>query len=178
MIKALLTLLFTGLVHVQNPGNLIEWSNDRKLTWNDFQGQAETNSVNAALTSSSIKIDFGYNRSGFTYTIRCLFNKQRSWGRVKNEYILAHEQGHFDIAEIHARKLHKALRAYRFNSRTVNEDISAIYDRIMKEHNAFQSTYDEETDHSRLPEKQREWLGNIDSLLNEYSGYRNYRETN
>src|SRR5919112_1484552 len=99
--------------------NLIEWNAERRLTWNDFKAQPDKNSTNAALTSSSINIEFGYNSSGLKYNIKCRFDKNSSWGRIKNDYILSHEQGHFDIAEIHARKLHKALKAYKFQSRTV-----------------------------------------------------------
>ncbi len=39
------------------------------------------------------------------------FDRQRSW--VKNEakldYVLRHEQGHFDIFEVYTRKIRKAL---------------------------------------------------------------------
>ena len=107
--------------------NLLEWSVDRKLTWKDFRAQPDKNSTNAALTSSSINIEFGYNNSGLKYKIKCRFDQNLSWGRIKNDYILAHEQGHFDIAEIHARKLHKLLKAYKFNNRTVAKDVNRIY---------------------------------------------------
>ena len=66
----------------------------------------------AALSSTSIKIDWGYHSAVLKYHIRCRFDKFASWARVRNDSILIHEQGHFDIAEIYARRLNGALRKY------------------------------------------------------------------
>jgi predicted secreted Zn-dependent protease len=154
--------------------NLIEWSAERKLTWTDFKAQPDKNSTNAALTSSSINIEFGYTNSGLKYNIKCRFDQNLSWGRIKNDYILAHEQGHFDIAEIHARKLHKLLKAYKFNSRTVGKDVNRIYDTVMKEHHALQSQYDQETNYSRDPARQSAWKNKIEDILHELQEYSNY----
>ena len=145
--------------------NLVEWNASRKLTWSDFKAQPDRNSTNAALTSSSINIEFGYTNTSLKYNIKCRFDQNLSWGRIKNDYILAHEQGHFDIAEIHARKLNKLLKEYRFNQRTVGRDVNKIYETVMKEHHAFQSQYDEETNYSRNPENQDRWNNKIAEFL-------------
>lgn len=155
--------------------NLIEWNAGRKLTWNDFKAQPDKTSTNAALTSSRINIEFGYTNTGLKYNIKCRFDKNLSWGRIKNDYILAHEQGHFDIAEIHARKLNKLLRAYKFNSRTVAKDVNSIYESVMKEHHAFQSQYDQETDYSRNFKLQDEWLTKIQDELAKLEEFANYQ---
>ena len=68
--------------------NLIEWNAGRKLTWDDFRAQPDKNSTNAALTSSRINIEFGYTNTGLKYNIKCRFDKNLSWGRIKNDYIL------------------------------------------------------------------------------------------
>jgi predicted secreted Zn-dependent protease len=154
--------------------NLIEWNPERRLTWKDFKAQPDKNSTNAALTSSSINIEFGYNNSGLKYNIKCRFDQNLSWGRIKNDYILAHEQGHFDIAEIHARKLHKALKAYKFQSRTVSKDVNKIYETIMHEHHAFQGQYDQETNYSRNPAQQNAWYTKIEETLKALEEYSNY----
>ena len=174
MIVQILSLSLLMLFSTKQ-SNLIEWSAERKLTWNDFKAQPDNASTNAALTSSSINIEFGYNNTGLKYNIKCRFDKNLSWGRIKNDYILAHEQGHFDIAEIHARKLNKLLKAYKFNSRTVAKDVNTIYEKVMKEHHAFQSQYDQETNYSRDFKLQDEWITKIqDELkkLEEFAGYK------
>lgn len=173
MILHILSLTLSVMVSTIQ-ANLIEWSADRKLTWNDFKAQPDKNSTNAALTSSSINIEFGYNNSGLKYNIKCRFDQNLSWGKIKNDYILAHEQGHFDIAEIHARKLHKLLGAYKFNSRTVSKDVNRIYETVMKEHHAFQSQYDQETNYSRDPAQQNAWKDKIEEALKDLVEYSNY----
>ena len=79
MIGAIQFLAFLlTLSSVQQQNNLIDWNASRKLTWEDFKGPVDAESKNAALTSSSINIEFGYDNDGLEYTIKCSFNKQRS----------------------------------------------------------------------------------------------------
>src|SRR3954464_14720897 len=100
MMQKLFLLLIPVFSFLSVDDNLIEWSPARKLTWSDFKGKPDPLSDNAALTNSTINFEYGITEKGFTHSIKCRFNKNLSWGRIKNEYILNHEQGHFDIAEI------------------------------------------------------------------------------
>jgi predicted secreted Zn-dependent protease len=175
MLTSLFAIVFAIFSHVQSDEGLIDWSSQRRLTWDDFTGTPNANATNAALTSSSIKVEFGYNQTRLRYTIRCRFSKALSWGRVKNDYILGHEQGHFDIAEIHARKLNKALKEYKFNSKTVSDDVNRIYEKIMSDHQELQQQYDQETDHSRKFPEQGEWEEKIQELLKSYEAYAVYK---
>ncbi len=154
--------------------NFIDWSETRKLTWEDFQGPVETTTGKAALTHSSIHAQFGYNQDGLQFTIKCQFDKNKSWGRIKNDYILAHEQKHFDLTEVFARKLNKELKEYKFNNATVGDDINRIYQGMVNELTYTQQQYDKETDHSRNPPVQLEWNNRIDSLLKVTAPYKNY----
>lgn len=154
----------------------IEWNQERKLTWEDFKGKPEINSTKAALTYSSIHAQFGYNDKALQYTITCTFDGMKSWGRIKNDYILAHEQGHFDLTEVFARKLNKNLSEYRFNKKTVGDDINKIYQSVVDELTSVQQKYDRETDHSRDFPLQAQWNRTIDSLLTVTHNFRNYKK--
>jgi len=155
--------------------SLIDWSADRKLTWNDFKANPDRNSPNAALTGTSIKFDFSYNASkGFQYHISCQFDKNKSWGRIKTDYILSHEQGHFDIAEIYARKLWKAFREYEPDVENANKEVNRVYEKIMNELSETQKEYDHETNFSINKEKQMEWLKKIDDDLRNLQPYADY----
>ncbi|MBL7699502.1 MAG: DUF922 domain-containing protein [Chitinophagaceae bacterium] len=155
--------------------NIIEWSPSRKLTWADFKGSPDPSSSNAALTNSTIKAEFGYNEKGLTHSIKCMFNKRLSWGRIRNEYILNHEQGHFDITEAHARLLHKNLTEYKFNSKTVGDDINKIYGGTMKDHVAMQRQYDLLTNHSLDTAEQKKWDDKIDTMLKQLEKFSDYK---
>jgi len=173
MTKFFLLILF--FFPGKQPNHMIDWKPDRKLTWKDFEAKPLVQTDNAALTSSNINFKFGYGSAGFHYSITCRFDKSRSWVKIKTDHILAHEQGHFDIAEIHARKLKKALSEYKYNEATVSADINKIYEGLMKQHHEMQSLYDQQTDHSRNNEKQEEWLKKIADALNGSMMYADYK---
>ena len=102
------------------------------------------------------------------------FIADRSWGLHKTDYILSHEQGHFDLAELFARKLHKEMSNYTFNKKSFQKDLKKIYDSIMKERESTQNQYDKETNHSINKEKQAEWLKKISRMLEELKDYADY----
>lgn len=176
MMKWVLVLLMitVGLPAYRKDDDTLPWSASRPLTWNDFRAKPDEYSGNAALTSSGIEFKYSYGSDGMSYTIVCLFEKTKSWGKVKTPYILSHEQGHFDISELHARKLNKALKEYRYNETTAAKDIPAIYGKLMKEQTAMQNQYDSETNYSRDKEMQEVWLEMIGKQLEQYKDFSNY----
>lgn len=153
----------------------VHWNANRKLSWSDFKALPPENSSNAALTTSGILMSFTTNGETFHYELSCSFDQNSSWGRVKNEYILAHEQGHFDIAELYTRKLNKALKGYSYQSDSFNKDINTIYRNTMKELQMMQDQYDEQTNHSRNVIQQRNWLVQIFNSLEDLKAFSNYK---
>jgi hypothetical protein len=154
--------------------SFIDWSANKKLIWDDFRKEADPNSPNAALTSSIIKYDFSYNSDGgLKFRIHCQFDKNKSWGRIKTDYILSHEQGHFDIAEIFARKLNKALKEYT-PTPNVKKEVGKIYVDNMHAFRDMQDLYDKETDNSINHPQQAAWLKKIADQLKELEPYANY----
>jgi hypothetical protein len=175
MLANLFALLLTVLIAHQD-NHLISWTSSRKLTWDDFRGPVDPGSKNAALTISNINIEFQYDDKELVYSIKCTFNKQKSWVRIRNNDVLAHEQGHFDLAEVHARRLYKAMKEYKFNPGTVGDDVNRIYNSVMKMHHEAQHQYDQETDYSRNRPKQLEWEKKIAAELKSLQAYANYQK--
>lgn len=158
----------------KEPADIIPWEMEKRLAWEDFLCEPKRGTDAVASTSTSLGIAYQLNNGKLTYHITCYFNKEKSWGLLKTDYILAHEQGHFDITEIFARKLYEALQNYEFNKRTFKKDINGIYQSIVKQKEEYQKSYDEETDHSRKRSVQYDWLEKIDSLLAETEAFANY----
>ena len=79
---------------------------------------------------------------------------------------LVHEQLHFDISELFARKMRKQLSKKHFTKR-VKSEINAIYESILKELSDFQNLYDAETNFSRNKEQQLFWNRKIQEALKE-----------
>jgi len=162
-------------IHSTKEGaDYLPWSYARPLTWEDFMCEPKQNTDAVALTSTALGIAYNLSSGQLHYEITCNFSKVKSWGILKTPYILAHEQGHFDITEIYARILHRELLAYKFNRRSFRQDVNVIYDRVVKEKESFQLLYDAQTDHSRNKKVQQEWLDKIQELLTETEPYADY----
>lgn len=112
--------LFTTVVLSQNTddeyeSNKIIWNQDKKLEWKDFTGVLDPNLFGNALTSYKIEIipenvlvDAEDNIQNYeNLTVVAKFYKDKSWATSRTDGLLAHEQLHFDIAELYARKIRK-----------------------------------------------------------------------
>ena len=157
-----------------NEDEAIPWRLQRKLSWDDFHCAPQKQGEAVASTSTSLGISYQVKNGQLTYTITCNFSKKKSWGLLKTDYILAHEQAHFDITELHARRLYEALHKYEFNAETFKKDIATIYEKIVAEKEAMQQAYDSETDHSRRRRAQYDWLDKIDVMLAETEPFAAY----
>jgi hypothetical protein len=170
-----LTFLLLPFLAKAQDEDFIEWSPYTKLAWSDYLAKPSPASGAAAITSTTIGVEYHVNNNTLSYSISCRFSKTRSWGKNKTEYILQHEQGHFDITEIYARMLAKELKEYKFNSRKYQDDLNKIYKKVMDEKEGFQNKYDKETDYSRNYEKQVEWLEKIQNELNQTEDFAHYQ---
>lgn len=153
----------------------IDWSTEKRLDWNDFLAAPTKSSDAAALTATHLGFSYSYTNNHVTYNIVCRFDKTKSWGLVKNEWILKHEQGHFDIAEIFARKLNKTVSEYVINRRTFQKDLDKIYRSVMAEKEVYQHAYDNGTDFSRSRRNQLDWYKKIQEDLKSLESWANYR---
>lgn len=89
--------------------------------------------------------------------------------------MLAHEQKHFDIVELYARKLRKQIKETKFTSyEDLKEKVETLYDANDKAMDKYQDLYDEETDGSMNGDKQREWQAKI---MKEIKALDAYKET-
>lgn len=171
----LITLQFPLLLFSQKENEFINWSESNKLIWDDFKAVPPKNGDVAALTATHLGFSYNVVNGKMSYNIECRFEKNRSWGLVKNDWILKHEQGHFDIAEIFARKLFKAISAYQFNRNSFQKDLDAVYKDIVSEKENFQQEYDVETDFSRNKKNQETWLKKIEAELIRFKSWAGYR---
>lgn len=163
-----------AIIPEEDEAEYIPWHPEQRLTWEDFQCEPKRGTDAVASTSTSLGIAYQMQAGQLTYHITCNFSKAKSWGLMRTDYILAHEQGHFDITEIFARKLNEALQNYEFNRRTFKKDINEIYQAIVRQKEEYQKMYDGESDHSRNRKAQYEWLERIQQLLDETEAFAYY----
>lgn len=169
IIRLLLLLLFNSFL-AQAQEVAIPWSPEIKLSWEDFQGLPDKNSRIAAVTASGISYKFSsHERDGYfevEYEVDTFFYPEQSWYQphMCNDLVLSHEQLHFDISELFARKMRKQMAETRF-TRNVKKEVRAIYQKIIKDLSVFQDLYDQETDFSRNREAQLRWNKEIAAAL-------------
>lgn len=167
----LLYILFATAFKVScQEENAIRWAPDHRLSWSDFKAQPPKDSRVAAITASGISYRFSALEKGGQMEVDCnietFFYPESSWyiPETANEVILSHEQLHFDISELFARKMRERVARFSFTSR-VKSEMKKIYEQILKELQTFQKRYDEETNFSREVEKQTEWNNKIAQAL-------------
>ena len=126
--------------------NKILWSATKQLTWDDFEGIADTTDVfTGAMTYSEIKIDKSHLENKIpTLKVGCYFIKNRSWKIVTDDYSLGHEQLHFDITELFARKIRKSLDSLNKKKIEKTEQYQKVIDCYMKNLESYQDLYDNE----------------------------------
>ena len=139
----------------------IHWRPNYRLQISDFKGEPDNTVKYAA--ASHVFISYCYfPDSVHRYRTVCYFVRD-SW--IKKEradsIVLLHEQKHFDLGEIFARKLLVLLN----HSDTAADVRDAIMKRVFREEMNMQLAYDEETHHSRDSLQQLEWNIRIATLL-------------
>ena len=101
------------------------------------------------------------------FKIDTYFYPNKSWYQpdLCDKVILSHEQLHFDISELYARKLRERLDAATFTPKNVKSKVRAIYRKINEELSEYQNRYDAETNFSRDREQQTIWNEKIAKAL-------------
>lgn len=156
----------------------IEWKENKKLVWSNFKSE---------INNQRSKDIVAYTHCGWVYSvvksfnpkgtakinIETVFNEDKSWKDAEkiNDYILNHEQKHFDIAEIFARKIRKEIIAKIKTSDDFNKYFQATYNRILKEYKNYQALYDGVTEHGMNKEKQAEYNIVINEELEQLKNY-------
>ena len=81
-----------------------------------------------------------------------------------DQAVLEHEQIHFDIAEVYARKMREKFQAIHAANYTLG-DIYHQVDDLLKAVDDYQDQYDQETFYGRSSRIQERWRNQIDDEL-------------
>ena len=160
-------------------GQKIYWTENVKLKWSNFKSRVNNQRGQNVVAYTNCGWIYSYVRSSdpkvpIKIKIETVFNEDKSWKDVKriNDYVLLHEQKHFDVAEIFSRKLRKEVAEKIKSNSDFDRYFKGIYARILKEYQDFQRTYDGETRNGILEEKQSEYNRIIAEELENYKSYK------
>lgn len=149
-----------------NYKEFITWKDSILLTWKDFKGEPIPNAAEAAMTASSMEFSYKTRGNQVFWNVNVKFFPLLSWSNKskQSDYILKHEQLHFDITELYARLFRKQLKENIFSLKDISK-IKTINKNILQQWQNEQDKYDRETNHSINETKQLEWNKNIQQRL-------------
>lgn len=174
MKNILIAILFWGFSSVETTEiskSIILWSETNKITFSDFKGIPDKNSKYEAISHVGINYNYSYNDEGFKVTVHSTFNKDSSWIKVNSLRLIYHEQGHFDISELFARKFKAKLANAEFKRKDFIIKLDKFFKNILDEENKFHNQYDLESNFSLDSLNQAKWKLKIDSSLIEYKTF-------
>lgn len=148
-------------------GKEMRWSKDYRIKWSDFKGDPGRYTYMDATTESGIVFSWTCDWGGFHPKVYAIFDPINSWVNKRNasEYLLEHERAHFDITEIHARKLKKRFSEIGNACRMGRRGIDGVAQEVYQQSADMQDQYDKETNHSKNYTKQKQWLEKIAKQL-------------
>lgn len=176
----ILALSVSSIVFGQNEDLKIFWNEEIPLTWDDFQGVPLEKTLFHANTNTGLSYSWGLKGTSqkmeLNYKVETFFYPKESWVQPasKNKYLLKHEQLHFDISELHARKLRKLLGD--LDASKINKDsgdyLNKLYEKVDKERSAMQNAFDEESNHSLNKEAENRWQRFVKDELTKFKDFR------
>jgi hypothetical protein len=154
------------------------WSSRRRLRWSDFQGDPATRGTEAAMTAYAIS--YAWKCSGRTFEFRVLagFRPRLSWVKaavlrdtLESRRTLAHEQTHFDLTEVHARRMRRTFAELTGPCRRADTELTELAQRLVQAEKADQRRYDDETNHGLLLQQQAAWTAEVGRQLTALGRY-------
>jgi hypothetical protein len=155
----------------QLEGDTIYYATSRPLTWSDFKSKRRASNKFAAM----VMPNFGYEQDeeilngviNVTITLKTFLAKSDCWlgSPYKDDYILNHEQRHFEIAKIVTEHFRKQIQQASLNPDTYEAVINMQYLDSYRYMNKLQKDYDKETSNGLNQSAQHNWNKRIDNLL-------------
>lgn len=154
----------------------IYWKKSDQLTLNDFKKDsvsrrkerklgADRRHVLQGFIFTGIRFQFEQTGKHIEYTVQAYMNPYESWLRNKEDVqTLMHEQGHFNITEIYARKIRRELSKINDPQRA-KKKYRDLFDELLKTQKRFDSDNKDESGVSDF------WIEKINDELNEFSNF-------
>lgn len=152
----------------------IRWCAGQELEWHDFKGKPDTRTNHQARTNYEVGFDVNIEHGKVAFVVTCNFVPNKSWVKkpaIGNDYLLRHEQLHFDLAEVYARKMRKQFAEANITIHNLKEKSNKIYETNWKALVKMQKEYDHDTQHSIIKAEQAKWDKKITRMLKENLEY-------
>lgn len=154
------------------PEHAMPWSAGRRLVWSDFKAKPPTGGAEGARTAHGIYYAWSCRGDAFAFRARAAFLPFRSWVKpvvlrdaAESVRVLRHEQAHFDLSEVYARRARQRFAELRAPCAMKDAELSALARRLVEEEKAAQRRYDAESEHSLATARQAAWEADVAAWL-------------
>lgn len=152
-----IAVAYSNIINAQSK-DTIYWNANRKLNWEDFKSKPDKTTNLLAMTQAGIGYEIACNNGQLKLKIYCYFNVNKSWTKeTDSDDLLRHEQLHFDITELYARKLRKKVSELSDPCGKNIKELDKIYQTNFNECSREQDAYDKQSNHSLYKEQQKQW---------------------
>lgn len=151
--------------------DVIVYSKNRPLSFDDFRANPDDLSIAAAATYSGTGMSYTSEKLNSTITLKITitptFSKDKSWYKKDHSStgVLKHEQTHFDITAIKTCELVNTIKSYAFSMDNYAKELQNMLKENEKQTTGMQQQYDKETNHGTITLKQQEWEKSIAEKL-------------
>ncbi|SJM89119.1 conserved hypothetical protein [Crenothrix polyspora] len=166
-----------GVTPSTKPPSLSGWP--RAIAWNEFDernsrpsGEMEAAQISVELNPNQVSVaqENGQFKLGAA-VFQMVVKKSDSWvvKTEKDATLLAHEQGHFDLAGLCYRDMVQELAKLRTSSvKELEKEIKRIMEQYDQKSDTLSKQYDssQETDHGRNTTRQKIWEKQIQTCIN------------
>ncbi|GAA4885149.1 hypothetical protein GCM10023311_04680 [Flaviramulus aquimarinus] len=174
-----IVLVLCCFLSVQKDEPVLPWNASYKLAWTDFKAKPNDKVSAVAITASGITFGYSITKKDngqvtrFKSEVHAHFYPEQSWYKKEraNNHILGHEQLHFHITELYARKFRQRVSHLKV-SNNIRKELKTIHNSINKELAQMQDNYDDETNYSIHVESQLQWKTYITGELQKLSKFK------
>jgi hypothetical protein len=162
--------IFTMAASYGQQARHLAWKSKEPLQWVHFQGKPEADDhVHGAVTYAGIELvvdQVSFPGGNVRFKAHAIFDQKRSWVKAgePDNTLLAHEQLHFDITEVYARKLMHKLNELRLSKKD-KAIVKKWQNRYWQAQLNAQKLYDRESVHGLHVEQQKAWRNLVDEEL-------------
>jgi len=139
----------------------------KEISWDDFKIVPANY---AASSATEINLDYKIKNGKYYFTVTAVFHPEASYvseetNHRRSESILLHERLHFDITEIHCRRLRQEINKFNGCAISSFNEVVKAYNAEIDALDVEQRRYDYETEHSQNEYMQRQWETEVKDRL-------------
>jgi hypothetical protein len=156
----------------------LPWSSTRALTWVDYKGRVPAADTDGAHTAYSLFSAGRCVRRSFDFRVTAAVLPAQSWvkptvvaDRTRSRNTLRHEQTHFDLTEVYARRMRQYFGELYEPCLKSEVELDALAQKFVQQESDAQKLYDQETNHGLLAAKQTAWNNEVAKELESLAKY-------